>query len=343
MQSGGHAEYWFMRCTLFLLLYSVSVWSQSESQSDVAQDVNPLDDAIEEVLVIGEQPGPGLWRVYKGDHVLSILGTHSPLPKDMQWHSKSVESALSESQTYIAPPRVRVNLSAMQKIAVLPSLIGVRNNPNGDKLKEVLPEELYSRWLAQKQKYKGTHKSVEKWRPLFAIQALYETAREKNNLTSDSEILYIVNELAMQKKLTIVTPTLLKKLENPRAIVKQFKKSTVDDMACFTKIIDRLESGMGDVYAQANAWAKGDLPSLRQLPYPNPETICKNAVFNLSLLEEEGLQNIPQLQQDLWMAEAEKAIANNVSTFAALPIVDLVKPNGYLAALRAKGYEVEEP
>jgi hypothetical protein len=327
-----------MRRRLFLLLLVLV-----GSQNNLAQDVGPLNDAIEEVLVIGEQPGPGLWRVYKGDHVLSILGTHSPLPKNMQWHSKSVESAIAESQTYIAPPRLRASLSTLQKIGVLPSLIGVRNNPKGVKLKAVLSEDLYARWLVQKQKYKNTEKSAEKWRPLFAVQALYDASRLQNNLTSDSEILWIVNDLATKNKLTIVTPTYTKKLEHPRAIIKEFKKSTLDDMVCFTKIIERLESGMNEVYAHANAWATGNLQVLRQLPYPDPETICKNTVFNLSLLEEEGLQNIPQLQQDLWMTEAEKAITNNASTFSALPIVDLLKPNGYLAALRAKGYEVEEP
>jgi hypothetical protein len=334
----------FNRCLYFCLvlwlgLFCLPAWSQIDAE----QKTSLLGEAVDEVLVIGEQPGPGLWRVYKDDHVLSILGTHSPLPKHIQWHSKSVESAIAESQVYIAPPRVRASLSTLQKIGVLPSLIGVRNNPKGVKLKDVLSEDLYARWSAQKEKYKDTEKSAEKWRPLFAVQALYDASRVQNNLTSDSEILFIVNQLAEQNKLTVVTPTYIKKLEHPRAIIKQFKKSTLDDMTCFTKIIERLESGMNDVYAQANAWATGNLQILRQLPYPDPETICKNTVFNLSLLEEEGLQNIPQLQQDLWMAEAEKAIVNNTSTFAALPIVDLVKPNGYLAALRAKGYEVEEP
>ena len=43
------------------------------------------DDALEEVLVTGQQPGPGLWKVTRpGDphgHVLWILGNYSPLPK----------------------------------------------------------------------------------------------------------------------------------------------------------------------------------------------------------------------------------------------------------------------
>ena len=328
---------------ILLLLIPLSAWPQPDQGSALNTNAINATDTVDEVLVVGEQPGPGLWKIYKGEHVLWILGTYSPLPKFMQWRSKPVEAAIAESQEYILPPRVRVQLSTLQKLIVLPALVGVRNNPDDEKLRAVLSADVYKRWQLQKQKYADKDKKIEKWRPLFAIQKLYSESNRQHNLTSDSDILFIVKQLATQYKLAIVTPTFIKPLEHPKAIIKQFKTTTLDDMACFTATLERLESGMNDVYNHANAWATGNLPLLKQLPYPDPETICKNAVFNLSLLEDEGLQNVPQLQQDLWMAEAERALSNNTSTFAALPIIELYKPNGYLAALRAKGYIVEEP
>jgi hypothetical protein len=36
---------------------------------------------MQEVVVTGEQPGPGLWQVSKGDHVLWVLGTVPLSPK----------------------------------------------------------------------------------------------------------------------------------------------------------------------------------------------------------------------------------------------------------------------
>jgi hypothetical protein len=47
-----------------------------------AQQPQP-DVVLGEVLVIGEQPGPALWKVSTDDHVLWIMGTYSPLPKQM--------------------------------------------------------------------------------------------------------------------------------------------------------------------------------------------------------------------------------------------------------------------
>jgi hypothetical protein len=38
------------------------------------------DETLDEVVVSGEQPGPGLWQVKNGANTLWILGSHSPLP-----------------------------------------------------------------------------------------------------------------------------------------------------------------------------------------------------------------------------------------------------------------------
>jgi hypothetical protein len=44
-----------------------------------------------------------------------------------------------------------------------------------------------------------------------------------------------------------------------------------------------------------------------------------------------------------WLAAAEKAIAANQSTVAVLSMVELVKPDGWLAMFRTRGYEITEP
>jgi hypothetical protein len=62
---------------------------------------------------------------------------------------------------------------------------------------------------------------------------------------------------------------------------------------------------------------------------------------------------VPQLQNlasqadastdSAWLAAADNALANHVSSFAMLDIAELLQPDGLLAKLRAKGYAVEEP
>ena len=44
-----------------------------------------------------------------------------------------------------------------------------------------------------------------------------------------------------------------------------------------------------------------------------------------------------------WLEAAESALQRNRTTFAALPIFLLLRSDGLLDALRAKGFEVEAP
>ena len=62
----------------------------------------PVSEApTEEVVVVGAHEGPRLWSVRKGDHVLWILGTVSPLPKRMIWQSDAVQTLLQETQEVV--------------------------------------------------------------------------------------------------------------------------------------------------------------------------------------------------------------------------------------------------
>ena len=81
---------------------------------------------IEEILVTGHQPGPGLCKVTRpadgNGHVLWILGTHGPLPKKMQWRSAELEAALAESQQLIGPVAMRADVGPLGGVTLLPSL-----------------------------------------------------------------------------------------------------------------------------------------------------------------------------------------------------------------------------
>ena len=100
-----------------------------------------------------------------------ILGTLSPLPKNMHWQPKEVEAAIASAQAVLDPPRVNVNanLGFFGKLTLLPSLVGVRDNPDHKTLQQVVPPDLYARWIALKTKYfgAGRGRNIESWRPLF--------------------------------------------------------------------------------------------------------------------------------------------------------------------------------
>ena len=119
----------------------------------------------ETVIVTGDQPGPGLWLVRKGNHDLWILGTLNPLPAKMQWQSRQVEDVIANAQEVIRPPMVSFDVKAgfFKKLSLLPSMLGARKNPDGKTLEQLVSPQSYARWKALKARYIGSDGGVEKW------------------------------------------------------------------------------------------------------------------------------------------------------------------------------------
>lgn len=300
-------------------------------------------DGLDEILVTGEQPGPGLWRVSKGEHSLWILGSYGPLPKRMSWRSSEVEGVIAQSQEFITGTSVNADIGFFKGLTLLPSIVGIRNNPDGAKLKEVVPAELYARWQVLKEKYIGRDNDAEKWRPIFAAQELYSKALEKAGLVQGGIVRPVVEKIAKKNKLKFSTAEIEVEIDKPRAAIKEFKKSELSDLDCFAKTIERLETDLDAMRARANAWAKGNVKELKRLTHVDQASACIAAVMDSQLVQERGFQELPGKVAKAWVDMAETALAKNTSTFAVLSIDEILKADGYVAMLKAKGYDVEEP
>ncbi len=302
---------------------------------------------LEEVLVAGEQAGPGLWKVTRpsadGDHVLWILGRYGPLPKDMKWRSRELESAVAGSQELLAEPEVNPDVGVFSGIALLPSLIGLRHNPDDRRLQDVVPAELYLRWLPLKSRYIGKDDKVERWRPLFAAGELYREAIDDAGLERSTVVWKSVRKLARRHDLRITTPQVEVKVEQARSAVKQFKREPLDDVDCFAKTLELLESDLELMRERANAWATGDVEALRRSWPRALGSACIGAIMGAGVVQERGYGDMPERVKGAWLAEAERALRENPSTVAVLWLSGILDDDGYVAALRDKGYTVEDP
>lgn len=301
------------------------------------------DPPIEEVVVSGEQPGPGLWKVSKGDHVLYILGTLQPLPQKMTWRSHSVEAVIAGSQEVLTNTDVDADIGFFKGLMLAPSIIGIRKSPEGKTLQQALPADLYARWLTLKMRYMGRDSGVEKWRPIFAAQELYSKAIEKSGLTYSSIVWPVVKKIANQHDIKITRPQIVVAIDKPRAAIKEFKKASLDDIDCFAKTLQRLETDLESMRARANAWAVGDVAMLGKLAPPDQNAACREAIMNSQVVQERGFQDVPARMSNAWADAAERALANNKSTFAVLSMAEMFRPDGYIAMLQSRGYAVEAP
>jgi uncharacterized protein YbaP (TraB family) len=324
------------------------------------EDVEPL---VEEVLVTGEQPGPGLWRVSNGERTLWILGTHQPLPKKMTWRSKQVEALVAQSQEVISPGSVdaKPNIGFWRGMTLVPSLIGIRKSPDDAQLQDLLSPDVYARWLVLKKKYIGRDQGIEKFRPVVAALELRSEALEKTGLDGTPVAWPVITKTAKKHKVKITSPLVEFKIEikEPRAVIKRFKKVQLSDVECFAVTIDNLEADIESMKISANAWASGDVAELERLSQKPPREDCLQMLMTAflnggDLANELGIQEmIERTKRDtekanaevqrLWMEAVDRALANNTTTFAVLPVRELVKPDGRLAKLREKGYTIEAP
>jgi hypothetical protein len=300
---------------------------------------------MDTVVVSGEQPGPGLWKVSKGDHVLWVLGTLAPLPKDISWKSKEVAAVIASAQEVLTAPEVAVTAKVgfFGQLALLPSLIGLRKNPDGTTLKEVVPADLYARWSVLKEKYIGRSGKVETWRPIFAALDLYEAAIRKNGLTDSGLVQKTVKEAARHAGVKLTSPKVELAIEDPKTALKEFKKDPLDDLECFRKTLDRIDTDLAAMTARANAWATADLDALRSLPYTDQMAACRAAITDSNLARTRGAGDIDARVEQTWVAAATRALASNQVTFAMLPIARLLSSDGYLWRLQAQGYVVVAP
>ncbi|MES1263481.1 MAG: TraB/GumN family protein [Peristeroidobacter soli] len=316
----------------------------------------PGEAPLDEVVVSGEYPGPGLWKITRANdadhHVLWIIGDPPPLPKRMKWKSKDVEAVAAASQEILRDSGVSMQpdekIGFFRGMTLLPAMLEARHNPDDAKLKDQVPPDLYARWLVQKKLYLGWESGIESWRPLFAADKLRKAAFEELKLREGGAVWEVIGKLAQERKIKVTSP-LLKftiKRSEVRAKIKEFSRESLPDVECFGTML-ALTEALGDretQNARAHAWAVGDHEALAKLPpLPSPYLPCAMAVMSSQVAREFIPADIRDQVHALWLEAAEKSLATNPSTFAIVPFVKLTRPDGYLAMLRAKGYVIEDP
>lgn len=307
----------------------------------------PIDGIVdlETLVVSGAQPGPGLWKVRKGDHVLHILGTVAPLPRRMEWMSAEVEAVIAASGVVITAPSVVVDadIGIFRGMALLPAMLRARNNPGKRPLRDMVPPEQYARWEVLKARYMGRDRGVEKRRPLLAAQELHAAALRRSGLRMGGVVGPVVARARKAGDVPLVESTVRLVVDDPKGVLKELNESDLADRECFSGILDRIETDLDKMRARANAWAVGDIEALRALPQENHYATCMEAVTSSALARRLGIDDLPGRARDAWLSNVEEALAENASSFTTLPMGQLLGDDGLLAELSARGYEVDAP
>src|SRR5882672_647953 len=186
----------------------------------------------EEVVVEGKHEGPRMWRVAKGDHVLWVLGTISPLPRKMTWQSDSVETVLQETQEVLpAWPSIGVGANPFTALRLYFTWRKIQKSPDHMKLQEQLPPQLYARFCALKARFAPRDKSLEELRPMLAGGKLLDAALDASGLTMRNEVQQTVLKLARKEGVKIHQTKM--KISDPVDVLKDLGETPKQsEIAC---------------------------------------------------------------------------------------------------------------
>jgi hypothetical protein len=316
---------------VFLLLSGLA----AASDTDPAETPETDESGMEVVLVLGQQPGPGLWKVSSGDHVMWVLGEISPYPRKVKWVSKRFESLLGNSQELLLDYSGywRADHSDTRKLLIAEML------PPGVKLKDLVTPELYRKFEATARRFDAT--GLEELHPFAATNRLVVCAMYSMDMKAFSAR-FTAAQLAHKAKL---------KITNFSAPDVPFEDRLQNwrhpaNAVCLERLLATIGDGGTGVRRLANAWSIGDIPALRQLVpvysfsrdgFRSGE--CAAAMHG----GEKQAADYKRRRTQMWLNQAKRALKNNKRTMAVVPMSELFATDGYLAALRAAGYEIEEP
>jgi uncharacterized protein YbaP (TraB family) len=322
---------------LAVLLLSLAA-SAARAQDAPALGPDANAEPIEEIIVLGERPGPQLWKVTHGDHTLWLLGLLQPLPKRMTWTSGAVEEVLDEAQEVIAAGgAVSARVGLIGGIKLYRQWRALQVNPDDATLAQVLPAPLYARFDALRRKYAPRDGRLDELRPIFAAGRLFEAAVDRVGLTVDNDVHARVIKLAKKRDLEIRQVKIT--LEDPSKTLGALGEIPLaEQIACLETAIARLETDVGAMRDRAKAWADGDMEAFRAVPYANERAACWQALGSSP-----EIQPLIERAQSEWLGFADAALANSRVSLAMDSLDRILAEDGTLAKLRAKGYEVRGP
>lgn len=291
----------------------------------LAQNVIPPPGA--EVTVTAERPGPRLWRISNGDHAVWILGTQTPVPRDMRWRSAEVERVIAGANEVLDAYSVSLSIAGLEL-------------PTPEPLKRVLSRKQYARWTDMRDRYIDPHIRTEKMLPTAAALYLQSGAYEHVGLTSTDDIWRTIHGLARLHNVPVRSQAYTVRPESQIQVSR--REARRSGVQFLMETMDRLDTELAMSGQRANAWADGDLDELRRLA-PSDESYAASFARSWPFLARTEVDRIIAQEDTRLAAVLESALRRNRSTFAALPVYLLMKPNGPLSILAAASYQVDQP
>jgi len=313
-----------------LLAISLLVAAQSACAQEIA---SPSDTSavVEELIIEGRPTGPALWRVKRGEAEVVVLGGLAPLPHQLQWTSPRLERALGVADLLLVPPQGRPRVTDLPGMTL--RLASLRQGW-GQTLEPNLSPALRGRFVQARERLGIGPGRYDYWKPAIAGLMLLADFREHEGLSTGKPATTVQRMAKAQRgrrlKIEPMADIYL------GAMVKSAASLTpAQHEACLAAALNDIEAETARARAAAQAWAVGDLATVRANASADLLDRCLLQLPSLtSLLEQDTAQSVRSLDQ---------ALSHPGTTVAIIDLRLLLRANGVLDRLKAQGAEISVP
>jgi uncharacterized protein YbaP (TraB family) len=290
-------------------------------------------DQLQELVVTGERTGPGLWHVHKGAAHVWILGSISPLPRDITWRSTQVERLLASTTLVLVPKPFEIGIVRILWLLITErSVLMVRG---GKHLKDVMPADLYARFAKDRARYTSDASKWERFRPIIASAFLEREAFHSVGLSARLDLGAAMRALA-KKRSVRVEEVKIAGVGDVLDALKTMQPAT--ENTCVDASLVTIETGLPQLIDRARAWATGDIDHIQSHPEPAQVDACVKALDSGAAAGD----LVGRIRRS-WLQALLKSLDGAGTTIAVVNMDLLLESGGLLDELKQRGYEVDPP
>jgi uncharacterized protein YbaP (TraB family) len=274
-----------------------------------------------------------MWHVHRDAANVWILGSIAPLPRDITWRSKQVESVLESASQVLVQKPIEISIPR-----VLWMLIADRKYlmvSGGKKLKNVMPPELHARFALQRSRVGEDDDKWERYRPIIAAAFLQQEAFHQANLSMRLDLGAALRKLA-EKHGVRVEDVKVAGMSDMLEALKTLPPDT--ESICVEASLSTVESGLPRLVERAQAWSNGDVERIEKLSDLKEVDACRTAIDR-----GKGPGDFIARIRQTWLDNIEKYLHSPGTTIAVVNLDMLLEKGGLLDQLKARGYEVDAP
>jgi hypothetical protein len=288
------------------------------------------DWANVETVEVEARPGPAVWHLTRGSSEVWILGTVGQMPKGLDWNKQYLSDLLDGARAIITPPRVSVSLFDAGWFLI--SYGGRLSLSRGQKLEAIMPEPMRARFVATRTALGQDEGRYQTDSPIRAAMRLQQDSSSKLSLTGQ-EPMQTISKLARDKHV----PAEPAMKWDPLPVAKEvLTLSIAQQQACLAEAVEDVDRQQHHAAAAAQAWAVGDVRSLKA-------NFAESRLSDCIVAAAHSYSNMNEQTIAAFVGAVDAALDKPGKTVAVIGMGPLLRKDGVLARLEARHIAIEGP